>query len=162
MTNFITNLDIITETEKQVINSAKPTAALVSADYYQDITAELVKGAEDYLKHLGISCRVYYLSGALELPSAIALLKKKHDIFIAIGAVIRGETSHYDIVAQESTHAIMQLSWQEQLPIGNSILTVNNLEQAKVRADVKGVNKGGFAAQAALRLWLLKQELLLK
>ncbi len=103
--------------------------------------------------------RRFRCRGALEIPVAAAIavdaavrVGKPFDGLVALGCVIRGETSHYDIVAGESARALMDLAVARRLPVGNGILTVDKERQAKVRASRKGGDKGGAAASAALAL----------
>jgi 6,7-dimethyl-8-ribityllumazine synthase len=104
--------------------------------------------------------------GALEIPAAImiglhaaAAREQPYDGVVALGCVIRGETSHYDIVAGESARAIMDISIALDMPVGNGILTVDTDAQAKARARQSGQDKGGGAARAALTLVRLKRKL---
>ena len=96
--------------------------------------------------------------GALEIPAAIrlALAGGGYDAFVALGCVIRGETSHYDIVAGESARGLMELALRHEALIGNGILTTDSGAQARVRADPDGKDKGGAAARAALALLQVK------
>ena len=98
------------------------------------------------------------MPGALEIPAAIrlALAGGGYDAFVALGCVIRGETSHYDIVAGESARGLMGLALHHQALIGNGILTTDNGAQARVRADPDGKDKGGDAVRAALALLQVK------
>ncbi len=146
---------VLAEHEKKILVKASPRVGLVVANFYADIAAELIAGAEDVLRIANIETKIYYVMGALEIPPAIALLDDKHDIYLALGAVIRGETSHYDIVANESARGLMDLGINKKMIIGNAILTVDNMAQATARANRGSGNKGGFAAMAALRLWMI-------
>ena len=96
------------------------------------------------------------VEGALEIPTAISLVKRDFDGFIALGCIIRGKTSHYDIVAENSAQALSQLGL-EGICIGNGILTVNSIEQAIERSDPKLKNKGKDVAKALISLLLIKQ-----
>jgi 6,7-dimethyl-8-ribityllumazine synthase len=99
--------------------------------------------------------------GALEIPAAIAMASiggRHFDGYVALGCVIRGETSHYDTVCNESARGLMDLSLADGLAIGNGILTVENEDQAWARADAARKDKGGDAARAALAMAALKQE----
>lgn len=137
----------------------KNTILLVSARYYADISAALEQGAKEVLDKSGIEYQEVEVPGALEIPAAIAMAAAtgQYQAFIALGCVIRGETSHYDIVAEESARGLSELSMYKLLPIGNAILTVENKQQAIRRADPKQLNKGGFAAQAVLAMLNIKQ-----
>ena len=129
---------------------------LVAATYYKDITQSLIRGCSEILEKLDMEINIVEVSGALEIPTAIKLLENKYDGFVAIGWVIRGETSHYEIVSEESARAISKLGLQ-RLCIGNCILTVENERQAQERADPLGQNKGGEATIAMLQLLKIKE-----
>ena len=126
---------------------------IVEARFYADLNDHLIAGARNVLEAEGHSVEVLTVPGALEVPGAIALAAEtgRYDAFVAIGVVIRGETYHFEIVAGESARAIMALT-MDGLAIGNGILTVENDEQAIVRADPGQKDKGGEAAKAALTL----------
>ena len=126
---------------------------IVEARFYADLNDHLIAGARNVLEAEGHSVEVLTVPGALEIPGAIALAAEtgRYDAFVAIGVVIRGETYHFEIVAGESARAIMALT-MDGLAIGNGILTVENDEQAIVRADPGQKDKGGEAAKAALTL----------
>jgi 6,7-dimethyl-8-ribityllumazine synthase len=113
----------------------------------------LVAGAKAALKAKGHEVEVITVPGALEIPGTIAMAAEaqQYDGFVAIGVVIRGETYHFEIVAGESARGIMALT-MDGIAIGNGILTVENEEQAIVRADPKQKDKGGEAAIAAMKL----------
>ena len=127
---------------------------IINANYYQDISDRLISGATDYLKENGINYKVVDVPGALEISSAINLIINKNNInnnetgFIAIGCVIRGETSHYDIVTNESAAGLTQLSIAKNIIVTNSILTVENKQQALDRSLDDTTNKGYHAAYA--------------
>ncbi len=133
-------------------------ALLVVAPYYWEIADLLISGARAVLDKVGASHTVVEVPGALEIPAAVAQAFRmaEFDAFVALGCVVRGETSHYDIVAGESARGLMLLSLQGAC-IGNGILTVDTLEQARLRADPAGQDKGGHAAAAALHLLALAQ-----
>ncbi|MDP4575171.1 6,7-dimethyl-8-ribityllumazine synthase [Qipengyuania sp. G39] len=126
---------------------------IVEARFYDHLNDMLIDGAREALAAEGHEAEVLTVPGALEVPGAIAMAvdSGQYDGFIAIGVVIRGETFHFEIVAGESARGIMALT-MDGIAIGNGILTVENDEQALVRADPKQKNKGGEAAQAALAL----------
>jgi 6,7-dimethyl-8-ribityllumazine synthase len=118
----------------------------------------LIKGAKAAFKAAGHKAEVITVPGALEVPAAIALADQSGDFdgYVAIGVVIRGETYHFEIVAGESARGIMALTI-DGLAIGNGILTVENEEQALVRADPAQKDKGGEAAKAAMALLVLRE-----
>lgn len=128
---------------------------IVEARYYADIADELLRGAQEVLAAAEAEVEVISVPGALEISTAIAIALEEGpevDAVVALGTVIRGETSHYDIVAGESARALTELGLEYLVPIGNGILTVETAEQAWLRARVSEDNKGGFAARAALAL----------
>lgn len=126
---------------------------IVEARFYDHLNDMLVSGARVALEAAGHKVDVVTVPGALEIPGAIALADQSdlYDGYVAIGVVIRGETYHFEIVAGESARGIMALT-MDGLAIGNGILTVENEQQAIVRADPKQKDKGGEAAKAALAL----------
>ncbi len=126
---------------------------IVEARFYDHLNDMLVAGASAALKAAGHEVEVITVPGALEIPGAIALADQSdmYDGFVAIGVVIRGETYHFEIVAGESARGIMALT-MDGVAIGNGILTVENEEQALVRADPGQKDKGGEAAKAAIAL----------
>ncbi len=127
---------------------------VVAAPFYRDIADMLVQGCVDRLVEAGIEAVVTEVPGALELPVAIRIAADGggYDGYVALGCVIRGETSHYDTVANESARGIMSLGIDRGLAIGNGILTVENAGQAHVRADPTQKNKGAGAADACIAL----------
>jgi 6,7-dimethyl-8-ribityllumazine synthase len=136
---------------------------IVEAPYYEKVAAYLREGALAALKAADARYICWQVPGALEIPIAakIALDMARaagapfHGV-IALGCVIRGETVHFDIVAGESARALMDLAIAEKMPLGNGILTVENMEQAEMRADPKRGDQGGDAARAALALHCLQ------
>lgn len=140
---------------------AAPRLALVVAPYYRDIADALISGAQAEIAAVGGTAEVIEVPGALEIPVAIriAFASGDFDGFVALGCVIRGETTHYETVCNDSSRAITLLGLQGAC-IGNGILTVETMEQAEVRADPAGQNKGGGAAGAALHLIALTRRFL--
>lgn len=141
-------------------------ALIVEARFYDDLADELLAGARAALAGAEVEADVVTVPGALEIPAALAIALdaaasrgRAYDAAVALGCVIRGETGHYDIVAGESARALMELSVQRGLPLGNGILTVENEAQAWARARVSEMNKGGGAAEAALSVLRLKRRL---
>ena len=137
---------------------------VVEARYYDDIADLLLKGAARALKAAGAEFERVTVPGSLEIPQAIALALdaaeragKPYDGVVALGCVIRGETSHYDIVAGESARGLMDLALARRVPVGNGILTVDTQEQAVARARPDKWDKGGGAAKAALALIRIKR-----
>ena len=132
---------------------------IIEARFYDHLNNMLVAGAKAALKAAGHQVEVITVPGALEIPGAIALADEggQYDGYVAIGVVIRGETYHFEIVAGESARGIMALT-MDGVAIGNGILTVENEEQALVRADPAQKDKGGEAARAAMALLALKEK----
>ena len=130
---------------------------VVEARYYAALADELLAGALAAIEAADARATVVTVPGALEIPAAVAILADGYDAVVALGCVIRGETGHYDIVAGESARALMDLSVQRRLPLGNGILTVETEAQALTRARVAEMNKGGGAAEAALGVLALKR-----
>ena len=132
---------------------------IVVAPYYKDIADELIAGAKAEIQAAGGTWDLVEVPGALEVPTAIGIAARmsNFDGYVALGCVIRGETTHYDTVCNDSSRALTMLGLQG-LCIGNGILTVENHEQAAVRAEAKGQNKGGGAAAAALHLIALSRK----
>ena len=133
---------------------------IVEARFYDHLNDMLVAGARAAIEGAGHSCEVCTVPGALEVPGTIALAAEsgRWDAFVAIGVVIRGETYHFEIVANESARGIMALT-MDGIAIGNGILTTENEAQAIVRADPAQLDKGGGAAKAALAMLDLKDRL---
>jgi 6,7-dimethyl-8-ribityllumazine synthase len=136
----------------------QPHLLIVEARFYGNISDLLRAGAVRALELAGASFDTVVVPGALEVPAAISLAQEaaKYDAFVALGCVIRGETSHYDIVAGESARGLIELAIQRGALIGNGILTCDTDAQARTRADPAGKDKGGAAARAALALLQLK------
>jgi 6,7-dimethyl-8-ribityllumazine synthase len=139
---------------------------VVEARFYDDIADMLLRGARRVLKDAGAVFDIVTVPGALEIPAAIMIAhhgatarEQPYEGVVALGCVIRGETSHYDIVAGESARAIMDISIALDMPMGNGILTVDTDTQARARARPTGGDKGGGAARAALTLVRLKRRL---
>jgi 6,7-dimethyl-8-ribityllumazine synthase len=139
-----------------------PKLLIVEARFYDDLADALLEGAKAALLRAGATFDVVTVPGALEIPAAIAMslrAGKPYDGYVALGCVIRGETRHFDIVATESARGIMDISVAYAVPVGNGILTVENEDQAWARARATEQDKGGGAAEAALRMIALKARL---
>lgn len=136
-------------------------ALIIEADFYAHIARDLRSGAIKALEEAGAGYDVITVPGALEIPAALLFAVEKslsaYDCFIVLGCVIRGETSHYDIVCNESAKGIYNLVFQYSLALGNGILTVEREEQALERADPQRKDKGGSAAKAALHMLAIKK-----
>ena len=134
-----------------------PTPVLiVVAPYYKDVADQLIAGAKAAIETAGATYDLIEVPGALEVPTAIKLASNDFDGFVALGCIIRGETTHYDTVCNDSSRGLT-LMGLDKICIGNGILTVENRAQAEVRADHNGQNKGGGAADAAMHLIALKR-----
>jgi len=132
----------------------RPTRVLIAlAPFYRAIADDLLAGARAALDAAGVTHETVEVPGALELPTAIRLATAsgEFDGYVALGCVIRGETTHYETVCNDSSRGISVLGLQGHC-VGNGILTVENVSQAQLRADPAGQNKGGGAAEAALHL----------
>ena len=153
------------ESQKQHYNLPCPEfekpvkTLLVMAPYYRDIVDNLLVGACFELEAVGATWETVEVPGALEIPTAIGIAERmsKFDGYVALGCVIRGETSHYDTVCTESSRGLPLLGLQG-LCVGNGILTVETCAQAEARADPAEQNKGGGAAAAALHLIALSRK----
>lgn len=150
------------------MTETKPHIMIVTAPFYRDIADDLIKGATDCLQKNGATFEKFEVPGALEIPSAILYgikmkqyhpARRRFDGYIALGCVIKGETYHFEVVANESAQGLTQLASQYALALGNGILTTYTVEQAKERASMKGENKGGAAAQTCLDMLALKMRL---
>lgn len=130
--------------------------ALVIAPYYTKIAKQQIASAVGILDRAKVWHEIVEVPGSLEVPTAIALAGDAYDGYVALGCVIRGRTSHYDVVVEQSAAAIMQLGLQG-VCIGNGIITVENMEQAEERADATRLDTAGGATQAALHLIALKR-----
>lgn len=156
--------------------SKPPHLLIVESPYYKDIAAELYRGAKLALEAAGATHDLISVPGVLEIPAVMSMAQDQEidglDLFdddiekaviyqgyIALGCVIRGETSHYDIVANQSARALMDMSVQFAMALGNGIQTVENEQQAWARANVDEMDKGGGAAKAALAMILVREEL---
>ncbi len=153
---------------------------IVESGYYEDIADMLIEGAKRALDAAGVAHDVITVTGALEIPQAIVIAleatrsagnrsesphaspsaQENYDGVVALGCVIRGETSHYDIVAGESARALMEIGTARKIPVGNGILTVDTADQAKARAALDRGDKGGAAANAVLSLVRIRRGLL--
>jgi len=145
-----------------------PHFMIVTSPYYEDVSNFLLEGVKSFFDEKRASYEVIEVPGALEIPLAIKLgiarprnkgASARHfDGYVALGCVIRGETSHYDIVCNESARGLSQMAIDYNAPIGNAILTCENKDQAIVRADPKQKNKGYDAAKAAYIMFEMKRD----
>ena len=139
---------------------------IVEARFYDDLQDALLAGAKAQLDAAGVGYDVVSVPGALEIPAAIAIALdaakrngRDYDGAIALGCVIRGDTFHFEIVAMESSRALMDLAVNRSLPLGNGIITVDTNAQAWARAKASELDKGGDAARAAIAMIRIKQRL---
>jgi 6,7-dimethyl-8-ribityllumazine synthase len=145
-----------------------PHILIIEARYYPDISDELLAGATAALSAVGATFDRVEVPGVFEIPAAVRMAvgamdetaaAPKYDGYLVLGCVIRGETTHYDIVANESSRALQSLVCQFTLALGFGVLTVENEDQAWARARVKEMNKGGEAARACLAMVALRRRL---
>ena len=143
-----------------------PHILIVEARFYEDIADELVKGAMSALEKAGVTFDRLAVPGAFEIPAAIRMAiramhfhphRRRYDGYVALGCVIRGETTHYDYVCIESARGLQDLALRHNAAIGYGILTVENDDQAWARAKVDQKNKGGAVASACLDMIRLKR-----
>ena len=156
---------------RRALANPAPTLAggrvlIVEARFYDAIGAMLLDGAMQALAKAGAGAEVLNVPGALEIPIALAITLDAaaaagtpYDAAVALGCVIRGETYHFEIVAGESSRALIDLGVARKLALGNGVLTVENEAQALERADPARGDKGGDAARAAIALAALKRRL---
>lgn len=139
--------------------SATPNILIVESRFYPEIADQLLGGATAALKAAGANFEVIEVPGAMEIPAAInfaAVGNGGFDGFVALGCVIRGQTSHYDHVCKQCFEGLRCLSLEHALAIGSGVLTVENRSQAMARAAQDQKNKGAEAARACLELIRLK------
>jgi 6,7-dimethyl-8-ribityllumazine synthase len=160
----------VSAAKPRATKSTAPRILIVEARFYDHIADALLKGASAVLDEAGATYDVITVPGALEVPGAIAMVanlaadapknkKAPYDGYVALGCVIQGETYHFEIVSNESARALMDLTVQRQLAIGNGILTVDTEAQAKDRIGGAHGHKGADAAKAALAMVALKQSM---
>ena len=144
-------------------NARLPHVMIVEARFYEDIADELCRDAAAVLEAAGATHERVAVPGAFEIPAAIAMAhgadSSRFDGYIALGCVIRGETTHYDYVCSESARGLQDLAVNRGLAIGYGILTVENATQAWARAAVDKKDKGADAARACLQMIELRRRL---
>ena len=146
------------------LSASETSIIIVVSEFNQPIIENLLQGALDAFSHHGgkeSGIRIHRVPGAFEIPGTIRQIIKFHNphAIIALGAVIRGETAHFDYIAGESTKGIAEISRSSNIPIINGILTTDNAKQAKDRSQVGGRNKGWDAVEAALQTIAVYQEI---
>lgn len=143
-----------------------PHIMIIESRFYEDVADELVRSAITEIEDAGASYEKFEVTGAFEIPSAINYAvrsmefysaRKRFDGYVALGCVIRGETTHYDYVCQESARALQDVALRHVLAVGYGILTCENHEQAMSRARRDDKDRGGHAARACLSLIELKR-----
>jgi 6,7-dimethyl-8-ribityllumazine synthase len=144
----------------RVVPKIKGKILVLEARFHEDITDMLVKGAVAVLEQAGARCERLPVPGAFEIPGAIKFALNMYDGFVALGCVIRGETSHFEYVCAESARGLMTLAIEHNVAIGFGVLTVDDHAQAVRRADPGQLDKGGDAAEACLRMLELKARFL--
>ena len=147
----------------QLINNKKIKVLIVLADFYKDISNNLLSGSSEFFKREKVSFDIIRVPGALEIAQTIKFFYEtkeiKYDGFLALGCVIKGDTYHFEVVANESARALSNLSIQFSIPIANGILTTYNKSQAIKRSESDMLNKGKESALACLSLIKIKQKL---
>ncbi len=139
---------------------ASPHLLVVRAPFYEDIITELTRGALQALDAAGATYEIIDVPGAFEIPAVVAMAEASssaYDGYVALGCVIRGETTHYDYVCGESARGLQELAFRDRLAIGFGVLTCENGEQAWARASVERKNKGAEVARAALHMIEVKR-----
>jgi 6,7-dimethyl-8-ribityllumazine synthase len=144
-----------------IVPGKKPMVLIVEARFYDDVADELLAGAKAVLDASGARADIVTVPGALEIPAAVSMAIRAayevegatlYDGYVVLGCVIRGETGHYDIVAENSNRALMDIVVRDGVALGNGILTVETMDQALARAKASDLDKGGGAARACLSM----------
>ena len=125
---------------------------VIESNYYESISRKLFLGAKNVIKQMKYEYKKITVPGALEIPVVLERYKKKYDGFIILGCVIRGETTHYDLVQKITSYEIYKIVNRNKLALGFGLLTVENILQAKERADMKKKNIGGNAAHVCFKM----------
>ena len=125
---------------------------IVSSNYYSEISSNLEQGTIIALKEHNLDYELIHSPGCFEIPYLIKKNIQKYQGFIALGCIIKGETYHFEVIANETSRKIIDLSNEYLIPIGFGILTCYNLDQAIIRSDINQKNKGREAAMACIQL----------
>jgi 6,7-dimethyl-8-ribityllumazine synthase len=145
-----------TKPSARAVPKLKGKVLILEARFHEHITEMMVKGAVAILEKSGVKYERLSVPGSFEIPGAIKFAMNMYDGFVALGCVIRGETSHFEYVCAESARGLMALTMEHNMAIGYGVLTCDNEQQAIERADPKQLDKGGDAALACLRMIELK------
>lgn len=146
---------------KPDLDGSELRVAIVVARFNEDVTKRLLRGAQEALQEHGVEeTDVYWVPGSLELPvTALALAEKgEHDAIVCLGAVIRGETFHFEVVSMQTASGLMQVQLDTGVPIAFGVLTTDDRDQALARSGPKN-NKGADAAEAAIEMANLLREI---
>ena len=155
----------LSENNDMTTHANEKTILVIEACYYEKITDDMVKGAEPVFSGAGYEIERLPVTGVFEVPAACEMaiqsgIKDPHNKYagiMALGCVIRGETSHYDHICSEASRALMDITTKHLIPLGFAILTCENMKQAEIRADPAQKNKGAEAANAVLRMIELRR-----
>ena len=143
----------------------KPHVLLVESSYHEDVGDLLKSGASHVLNNAGVTFETVDVPGAFEIPAAIIYavksldfdpVRRRFDGYIALGCILKGQTNHHEIIGNESARALQEITLRYALAVGNGILTCDTHEQAVLRAQPDGFDRGGAAAEACLRMVELK------
>lgn len=143
-------------------NVQRAKIGIVVADFNETVTKQLLQGATEMLAKFDLeNVDVYHVPGAFEIPfmTKQLLTKKEYDGILTLGAVIKGETDHYDLICQNVASGVMNLNLTSNIPITFGILTTDNIEQAMQRAGLKAGNEGAITAQSLLEMISLNRQI---
>lgn len=130
----------------------KQSILIIESNYYSEISKDLLKGSLDVIRTEKINYKILTVPGSLEIPVVLEKYKKDFDGFVILGCVIRGETTHYDVVQNINSNSIYKIVNKDKLALGYGLLTVENLDQAKERADPSRKNIGGKVTEVCLKM----------
>lgn len=132
---------------------------ILDARFYEAVSEQLMQGARAVLDQAKVTVAHKVVPGAFELPVALQLAVGSFDGYVVIGCLIRGQTSHYELIATATIQSLQQLAIKHKLALGLGLLTVENIEQARQRASIQGKDAGGRAARACLEMIALRKDL---